>query len=125
MKKIIAVIFAVLVIFTFVACSSNENENNEEKLITSQNSPDGNYTVCLYQVGIPRWSFGSVNAKLILEDNTGKEIDEVNFELANDGAGVHAKNLTSITWTENMVEVLIDADEAPEECYVLNYGVSK
>ncbi len=122
MKKLIAVVFAILMIFTFVACSSNENENNEEKFITSQNSPDGNYTVFLYQVGIPKWSFGSVNAKLILEDNTGKKIDEVNFELANDGAGVHVKNLTSITWTENNVEVLIDADEAPEECYVLNYG---
>lgn len=121
MKKVIAVILFVFIICTCSACSS-EQKNNEEILITSQNSPDGNYTVYLYQVGSPQWSFGSVNAKLILKDTSGKKIDEENFSLANDGAGVYAHNLKAITWMENEVEILMDADEQPEEYYILNYS---
>ncbi len=117
-KKAITFIIAVCIIFTFSACSSEEN--NEEILITSQNSPDGKYTVYLYQVGSPQWSFGSVGAKLVLKNLNGKIVDEEEFSLANDGAGVDEGNLKSITWLENEVEVLMDADEWPEECYVLN-----
>ena len=118
MKKVMAVVTAFMII-AFSACSVEEDR--KEILITSQNSPDGNYTVCLYQVGSPQWSFGSVNAKLVLKDTKGNVIDEENFGLGNDGAGVHTGNLKSITWMENEVEILMD-DEGPEEYYVLNYG---
>ena len=111
---------ALCMIFTFSACSSEEDK--EEILITSQNSPDGNYSVYLYQVGSPQWSFGSVGAKLVLKDKNGKKIDDEKFGLANDGAGVYEGNLKSITWLENEVKILIDADEAPEEYYILNYS---
>ena len=120
MKKVIIIMIAVCMIFTFSACSLEENK--EEILITSQNSPDGNYSVYLYQVGSPQWSFGSVGAKLVLKNSNDKVVDEKEFSLANDGAGVYESNLKSITWLENKVEVLIDADEWPEEYYVLNYG---
>lgn len=121
-KKAITIMIALCMIFTFSACSSEEDK--EEILITSQNSPDGNYSVYLYQVGSPQWSFGSVGAKLVLKNSNGKILDEKEFSLANDGAGVHEGNLKSITWLENEVEVLMDADEWPEEYYVLNYGNS-
>ena len=120
MKKMIAVILSLFMICTFSACSSEKN--NEEILITSQNSPDGNYSVCLYQVGSPQWSFGSVGAKLVLKKSNGEIVDEKAFSLANDGAGVYEGNLKSITWLENEVEILMDADEWPEEYYVLKYG---
>ena len=120
MKKMIAVILSLFMICTFSACLLEEN--NEEILITSQNSPDGNYSVCLYQVGSPQWSFGSVGAKLVLKKSNGEIVDEKAFSLANDGAGVYEGNLKSITWLENEVEILMDADEWPEEYYVLNYG---
>ena len=121
-KKGMAIVLVVCLIFTFSACSS-ENDM-EEILITSQNSPDGDYSVCLYQVGSPQWSFGSVGAKLVLKNSNGKILDEKEFSLANDGAGVYEGNLKSITWLENEVEVLMDADEWPEEYYVLNYDNS-
>ena len=119
-KKAITIMIALCMIFAFSACSSEEDK--EEILITSQNSPDGNYSVYLYQVGSPQWSFGSVGAKLVLKNSTDKVVDEKEFSLANDGAGVYESNLKSITWLENKVEVLMDADEWPEEYYVLNYG---
>ncbi len=104
------------------ACSSEIDK--EEILITSQSSPDGNYSIYLYQVGDPQWSFGSVGAKLVLEESNGKIVDEKEFSLANDGAMVHEDNLKSVTWLENEVEVLMDADEAPEKYYVLSYSES-
>ena len=119
-KKAITIMIALSMIFTFSACSSEEDE--EEILITSQNSPDGNYSVYLYQVGSPQWSFGSVGAKLILKNSNDKVVDEKEFSLANDGAGVYVGNLKSITWLGNEVKILIDADEAPEEYYILNYS---
>lgn len=123
MKKTIAVILSFFIICTFSACSSEHvNHNKGEILITSQKSPDGNYSVCLYQVGSPQWSFGSVGAKLVLKKSNGEIVDEKSFSLANDGAGVYEGNLKSITWLENEVEILMDADEWPEEYYVLNYG---
>lgn len=117
MKKLLIIFLAVFMIFAFSACSFEE-----EILITSQNSPDGNYSVYLYQVGSPQWSFGSVGAKLVLKNSNDKVLDEKEFSLANDGAGVYEGNLKSITWMENKVEILMDADEWPEEYYVLNYG---
>ena len=119
-KKAITIMIALCMIFTFSACSSEEDK--EEILITSHNSPDGNYSVYLYQVGSPQWSFGSVGAKLILKNLNDKVVDEKEFSLANDGAGVYEGNLKSITWLENEVKILIDADEAPEEYYILNYS---
>ena len=119
-KKAITFIVAVCIIFTFSACSSEAN--NEEILITSRNSPDGSYSVYLYQVGSPQWSFGSVGAKLVLKNSNDKVVDEKEFSLANDGAGVYEGNLKSITWLDNEVKILIDADEAPEEYYILNYS---
>ncbi|MBO5105700.1 MAG: hypothetical protein J6C29_02265 [Clostridia bacterium] len=119
-KKAITIMIVLCMIFTFSACSSEEDK--EEILITSQNSPDGNYSVYLYQVGSPQWSFGSVGAKLILKNSNDKVVDEKEFSLANDGAGVYEGNLKSITWLENEVKILIDADEAPEEYYILNYS---
>ena len=120
MKKVFAVILAVFIILAFSACSTEQH--SEETLITTQNSPDGNYLVCLYQVGSPQWSFGSVGAKLVLKNSNGEILDEEEFSLANDGVGVYEGNLKSITWLDNKVEVLMDADEWPEENYVLNYG---
>ena len=119
-KKAITIMIALCMIFTFSACSSEEDK--EEILITSQNSPDGNYSVYLYQVGSPQWSFGSVGAKLVLKKSNGEIVDEKAFSLANDGAGVYEGNLKSITWLENEVKILMDADEAPEEYYILNYS---
>ncbi len=108
---------AVFMIFAFSACFFEE-----KILITSQNSPDGNYTVFLYQAGSPGWPFGSVSAKLVLENSEGKILDEENFGLANDGAGVFEGNIQEITWLENQVEIIMgEADTTQQFTYVLSY----
>lgn len=120
MKKVLAIILVIFVIGAFSACSPKQGDN--EVLIASQKSPDGNYTVSFYQVGEPQWPFGPVGAKLILTDVNGNKLDEEIFDVLNDGAGAHEGNLKAITWDENEVQVLIDSEERPEEYHVLNYS---
>ena len=119
MKKLFFTILMLTMLCFFAGCSVAE----EEILITSQNSPDENYTVLLYQVGSPEWSFGSVGAKLVLENKNGKIVDEVKFALANDGAGVFENNIKSITWMENQVEIIMgESDTTRQFTYVLKYN---
>jgi len=118
MKKLFSVFVVIFIIPTFSACSFEE-----EILITSQNSPDNDYTIYLYQVGSPQWSFGSVNAKLVLENSNGKTVDEEEFALANDGAGVFEGNIKEITWLENRVEIIMgESDTTQQYTYILNYS---
>ena len=118
MKKLFISILVIMMVYYFTGCSIKE----EEILITSQNSPDGNYSIVLYQVGSPQGSFGSVNAKLVLIDNNGKKIDEENFGLANDGAGVYEGNIKAITWLENNVEIIIgESDTTNQFTFALSY----
>lgn len=118
MKKLLVLFLVVFTVFTSSACSFEENI-----FIASQNSPDRKYTVYLYQVGSPQWSFGSVKAKLILKDSNGKTIDEEAFSLANDGAGVFASNIKEIIWSEAQVEIIMgECDTTRQFMYSLNYA---
>ena len=117
MKKLLIIFLAVFMNFAFSACSFEE-----EILITSQNSPDSSYTVYLYQVGSPQWSFGSVNAKLVLGNLNGRTVDEEEFTLSNDGAGVFEGNIKEITWLDNQVEIIMgESDTTKQFTYILSY----
>ena len=117
MKKLLIIFLAVFMIFAFSACSFEE-----QILISSQNSPDSSYTVYLYQVGSPQWSFGSVNAKLVLKNSNGKTVDEEEFALSNDGAGVFEGNIKEITWLDNQVEIIMgESDTTNLFTYILSF----
>lgn len=119
MKKLFVFLLSVIMLSFFAGCSIIE----EEILITSHNSPDNNYKVSLYQVGSPQWSFGSVKAKLVLENSEGKIVDEENFDLANDGGGVFEGNIKEIAWLENQVEIIMcESDTIQQYNYILNYS---
>jgi len=119
MKRVFIIILSLTMLCFFVGCSAVE----KDILITSQNSPDNDYTVYLYQVGSPQWSFGSVGAKLVLKDSNGKVVDEEKFSLANDGAGIFEGNIKEITWLENRVEIIMgESDTTQQYTYILNYS---
>lgn len=120
MKKLLVLTVALFIIFALGACSPDEKNN--ETLIISQKSPDGSYTLYLYQIGEPVWSFGPVKAKLVLQNADGEVVDEESFELFNDGVGVHTGNLKQVSWGDAEVDILMDADEHPEEHYILTYS---
>lgn len=119
MKKI-----CILLVSVFIFLSSACSQKSEDiMLITSQSSPDGSYTVSLYQIGEPVWSFGPVRAKLVLENAKGETIDEESFQLFNDGGDVFAENIEEVTWLENCVEILMgESDTTRQYTYVLDYS---
>lgn len=121
-RILIAFIVIILVsIISFVAIFIYEDQFKKRE-IYQENSPDGNYTIVLYQVGSPQWSFGSVKAKLVLEDANGKKIDEEDFGLANDGAGVFEGNVKKITWMEKQVKIIMgESDTTKQFTYILSY----
>lgn len=113
----------VLMLFALSSCASIEEKIVGVEHITSKTSPDGLYTVSLYQIGAPEWPFGPVKAKLVLTDSKGKELDEERFSLLNDGTGVYEGNLVEIAWLEGRAEILMDeADTTQTYTYVLYYG---
>lgn len=112
----------VLMLFALSSCASMEEKIVGVEHITSKTSPDGLYTVSLYQIGAPEWPFGPVKAKLVLTDSKGKELDEERFSLLNDGTGVYEGNIVEIAWLEDRAEILMDeADTTKTYTYVLYY----
>ena len=113
----------LLILFLLTICLFSGCVLEPETLVTSRQSPDGNFTVSLYQVGSPQWSFGPVKAKLVLADSWGKILDEENFSLNNDGTDVFAGNIAEIIWSDSYVEVeMWEADTTKSYQYVLNYS---
>jgi len=71
----------------------------------------------------PQWSFGSVNAKLVLENSNGKTVDKEEFALSNDGAGIFEGNMKEITWLKNQVEIIMGESATTQQyTYILNYS---
>lgn len=119
MRRTVVILLSVMMLCFCVSCSVVEDVT----LITSQNSPDGDFVVSLYQVGSPQWSFGPVDAKLVLTDSEGQKIDEVNLGLANDGTDVRVDNIVKIIWSGDHVEVQMrEFDTAKQYTYILNYS---
>lgn len=122
-KRIVVwlLIIILIAILAFVLILIYEDQFKKRE-IHQESSLDGNYTVSLYQVGSPQWPFGSVKAKLILNDTNGKKIDEEKFGLANDGVGVFVGNIKKITWMEGQVEIIMgECDTTNQFTYILSY----
>ena len=117
--KLLALLFACFLL-CLTSCASDAAQ--QDILIASRNSPDGCHTVQLYQVGSPGWSFGSVGAKLVLVNADGDVLEEESFSLNNDGGGVHAYNIESITWQDEQVEIVMnESDTIRQYTYTLAY----
>lgn len=63
-----------------------------------------------------------MDAKLVLSDRDNAVINEEEFQLFNDGAGVFAGNIQKITWLENRVEILLgESDTTRKFTIILSY----
>ena len=99
-RQIVCILVLLTVIGGLTGCVFEKNTE-----ICSHSDENGKYTVVLYQVGDPQWSFGPVKAKLVLKDASGKVMDEESFSLGNDGAGVYPGNIEEIIWHGDSVVV--------------------
>ena len=117
MKKAIIALILLLTVCVLFGCLFER-----VTLITTQSHPDNGYSISLYQIGSPQWSFGGVTAKLVLKNPKGKTVEQKTFELANDGAGVFKSNLNAVTWLSDRVEIKIsEADTSNIYTYTFYY----
>lgn len=124
LKRIIiaSIIIILAVIISFISIFIYDDQYKQRE-IYREISPNGNHTVFLYQIGNPQWSFGSVNAKLVLRDTKGKKVDEDTFSLANDGGSVIDANIVEIVWADNQVEIQMkEFDTTQLYTYILEYN---
>ncbi len=116
-------VITLFLVFVVMVCVFAECAIEEEIFVTSHTDPTGEYTVSLFQVGSPEWSFGPVKAKLVLKDKNGKKLDEAKFSLMNDGTGVYEGNIEKIVWKTDCVEVTMDeSDTTKLYTYTLKYN---
>ncbi len=116
--KFILAVLGVLILFAmaffiFVALDFSGELNYPAVEITCSTSPDGKYEVVVDQLGTPTWSFGPVTARLTVKNiETGKKLEQVKFEVANDGTGLYESQF-SFEWSEDAVKIVTDPAEAP------------
>ena len=101
MKRQFCCLLVALLLFGCVGCDLLEDTTH----IVSFQSPANDYTLTLYQIGSPQWSFGSVQAKLVLTQKEGDKVQEKAISFNNDGGGVAPENVVNVVWGEDAVEV--------------------
>lgn len=111
-------ILLVLAILFSIVLSGNDGSSAQTEL-AQESDPTGRYTVTVWQIGEPEWSFGPDRLKVRLSDVENKGRD-VSFEadVWSDGAyGTY-----EIEWLENGVKITLDGSEQSPAKYILPFS---
>jgi len=83
-------------------------------------SPDGEYVLYVYQIGEPAWPFGPTDGRFVLKKEK-RNVVNLNFAVADDGAALHQCNISETVWEEDCVRVYINGSEQEDRLYMLYY----
>lgn len=100
-----------------IAIQGNDNSTAQTELM-QETDATGRYTVTIWRIGEPEWSFGPDHLKVQLSDteNLG---NDVSFETDVKSDGAYASY--EIEWIENAVKITLNgSDQAPAE-YILPF----
>ena len=92
------------------------------KEIATYVSPNGKYTLVFEQLGDPDWPFGGADVRLTLKDQKGRIIERVSSKIYNDGASASKKSIRSVSWRDDVVVVVLQGDEMPDEEIIIPYN---
>ena len=120
-RKIILIIFLIVVAliigaWLFIGALWNGAFNfmlPEE--IATYHSPDGEYSLVFEQMGSPAWPFGPTDVRLTLKNHNGKIIERVSTQVFNDGGNADEGNISSISWNDDAVIVVLNACEMEDK----------
>ena len=91
--------------------------------IATYQSPDGEYSLVIEQVGAPQWPYGPTEVRLTLRNQKGRKIGRVSANVSNDGTDATERNIVSISWNEDSVTVVLRNQEGGREQEVsIPYG---
>lgn len=103
-KIILATVVAILAAVVCFISIVVYHEEFKKKEVYRQTSPDGEYTVVLYQVGQPEWPFGAVKAEIRLLNANRKTLDQESIEIHTDGGQLHGFFVEEVRWCDEAVE---------------------
>ena len=83
--------------------------------IATYHSPDGEYSLVFEQMGSPAWPFGPTDVRLTLKNHNGKIIERVSTQVLNDGVNADEGNISSISWNDDGVVVVLKACEMEDK----------
>ena len=83
--------------------------------IATYHSPDGEYSLVFEQMGDPGWPFGPTDVRLTLKNHDGKIIERVSTQVLNDGVNADEGNISSISWNDDGVVVVLKACEMEDK----------
>ena len=92
--------------------------------IATYHSPDGEYSLVFEQMGDPGWPFGPTDVRLTLKNHDGKIIKRVSTQVFNDGANASEYNISSISWNNDAVIVVLRASEMKDKEVSIAYNKS-
>ena len=81
------------------------------KEIATYHSPDGEYSLVFEQMGDPAWPFGPTDVRLTLKNNKGKTVKRVSTQIYDDGACANERHISSISWNDDAVVVILRGSE--------------
>lgn len=94
------------------------------KEIATYNSPDGEYSLVVEQMGDPGWPFGPADVRLTLKNSNGKIIERVSTQIFDDGANAGERNIASISWNDDRLVVVLRASEMEDKEISIAYNKS-
>ena len=83
--------------------------------IATYHSPDGEYSLVFEQMDSPAWPFGPTDVRLTLKNHNGKIIERVSTQVFNDGVNADEGNISSISWNDDAVIVVLRASEMKDK----------
>ena len=90
--------------------------------IATYHSPDGEYSLVFEQMGSPAWPFGPTDVRLTLKNHNGKIIERVSTQVFNDGVNADEGNISSISWNDDAVIVVLNACEMEDKEVSIPYS---
>ncbi len=92
------------------------------KEIATYNSPDGEYSIVFEQMGDPAWPFGPTDVRFTLKNHDGKIIKRVSTQIHDDGACASEHHVTSVSWNDNAVVVVLRGSEMQDKEVSIAYN---
>lgn len=98
--------------------SKTEVKTEVEALISNDNK----YKLIIYEIGEPDWPFGSTHCRFVLY-NDGEKVNELNFDIRNDGGRARRENF-NVQWNADNVLIVVRGKEQKDISYYLYFDGS-
>ena len=126
-SKLVLIIFSIIVALIVGGCLlvvAFGNGIMRPNEIATYNSPNEEYSLIFEQMGDPAWPFGPTDVRLTLKNHDGKIIERISTQLMDDGANASEYNISSISWNNDAVIVVLRASEMKDKEVSIAYNKS-